>query len=130
MATAFQDSETRSAPTAIGALTIKGELTASEDLTIDGVFEGSIDLRGHTLLTSSRSQVHAAVSARVVTVHGKLEGYINADVVDIVASALVDANVITKKLALEEGAQFNGSVNTERARAAGEVARHRFAQRR
>jgi cytoskeletal protein CcmA (bactofilin family) len=110
-------------------LTIKGHLSAREDLVIEGVFEGSIDLPDHHLMTSAHSRINAAVSARVVTVEGRLEGHINADVVDIVAGALVDANVMAKSLALEEGARFNGSVNTERARAALEIARHRLAQK-
>jgi cytoskeletal protein CcmA (bactofilin family) len=112
-----------------GGLTIKGQLTAREDLMIDGVFEGSIDIPGHHLTTSSRSRVTAVVSARVVTLHGQLEGHISAEVVDIAAGAAVDANVLAGKLALEEGARFNGAVNTERARAAGEIARRKLAQR-
>ena len=74
---------------------------------------------------SHRVGVRATVHARVVTVLGRLEGHIAADLVDIGPDALVDASVITKQLALEEGARFNGAVNTERARAAGEVARRK-----
>jgi cytoskeletal protein CcmA (bactofilin family) len=111
-----------------GALIIKGELTAEEDLTIEGTFEGSIDLRGHDLVASENSQLDAAVTARIVTVMGRVEGQIVADLVDIGSTAIVRANVMTRQLALADGAQFNGSVNTERARAAVEIARHRSAQ--
>jgi cytoskeletal protein CcmA (bactofilin family) len=114
--------------TATGGLKIKGDLTAREDITIEGSFEGSIDVNGHHLVTTAGSQVHAAVSARVVTVLGRLQGHVTADVVDIGPTALVDASVVTKQLSLEEGARFNGAVNTERARAAGNIARHRIAQ--
>lgn len=109
----------------MAGLTIKGELSANEDVTIDGIFEGSIDLPGHKLVATKGARVQAAVTARSVTVDGRLDGHITADIVDIGPTAIVEANVITQRLALEEGALFNGSVNTERARAAGTIARHR-----
>ena len=46
-----------------GGLTIKGELTAAEDLTIDGTFEGSIELPGHRLTVAQGATVNAAVTA-------------------------------------------------------------------
>jgi len=108
------------------ALVIKGELIASEDVMIDGLFEGTIDVKGHNLVAAAGSRVHAAVTARTVTVDGYLEGHITADSVDIGPTATVEANVIAKHFALEEGAHFKGAVNTERARAAGNIARHRL----
>lgn len=107
------------------ALVIKGELTASEDVMIDGLFEGTIDVKGHNVVAGAGSRVRASVTARTVTVDGYLEGHITADSVDIGPTANVEANVIAKKFALEEGAHFKGAVNTERARAAREIARHR-----
>jgi cytoskeletal protein CcmA (bactofilin family) len=106
-------------------LRIRGRLTAAEDLLIDGVFEGVIDLPRHQLTTSARSEVNAIVTARVVTVHGRLEGHISADLVDIAQGARVDANVLARDFALEDGSRFNGAVNTERSRASLEIARHR-----
>jgi len=110
-------------------LRINGDLTAGEDLTIDCTFDGSIQLPGHHLTISPQSQVHAAVSAQIVTVHGQFEGQIEAEILHVLPSASVTATVITKKLTVHEGSLFNGSVNTERARAAGEVAKHRAGQR-
>lgn len=107
------------------ALIIKGELTADEDLTIDGSFEGTIDLQGHHLVAAAASRVRASVTAGAVTLDGHLEGHITADSVDIGPTASVEANVVARHFAIEEGAHFKGSVNTERARAAGNIARHR-----
>jgi cytoskeletal protein CcmA (bactofilin family) len=107
------------------ALIIKGELTADEDLTIDGLFEGTIDLQGHHLVAAPDSRVRASVTAGAVTLDGHLEGHITADSVDIGPTAIVEANVIARHFAIEEGAHFKGSVNTERARAAGSIAKHR-----
>jgi cytoskeletal protein CcmA (bactofilin family) len=109
----------------VSGVTIRGEMSAKEDLTFDGTFEGSIDLRGHHFVASRNARVNASITARAVTVDGRLEGHITADVVDIGPTARVEANVIAPKLAMEEGAEFNGAVNTERARAAGTIARHR-----
>ena len=55
------------------ALRIKGELTASEDVLIDGFFEGTIDVKGHNVIAAAGARVRAAVTARTVTVDGYLE---------------------------------------------------------
>lgn len=106
---------------------IKGELSADEDVTIEGKFEGAIDIPGHRLTVAAGSEVKARVSARAVTVLGRLEGHVTADVVEIRPTAVVDASLIARQFSLEEGGRFNGQVNTERARAAGDILRHRAA---
>lgn len=110
-------------------LRINGDLTAGEDLTVDCTFDGSIQLPGHHLTIAPGSHVHAAVSAQTVTVHGNFEGQIEAEILHVAPSANVTATVMAKKLTVQDGALFNGSVNTERARAAAEVAKHRAGQR-
>jgi cytoskeletal protein CcmA (bactofilin family) len=110
-------------------LSISGDLTAGEDMTVNFTLDGSIQLPGHHLTMTPGSQVHASVSARVVTVHGRFEGQIETEQLTLTSGAQVNATVITTKFSMQEGALFNGSVNTERARAAGEVARHRASQR-
>jgi len=106
-------------------LAIKGELTAAEDVTVDFAFEGYIDLPDHTLIVADGSQVKATVTAKVVSINGRLNGHISADRVEIGPSALVDASVVTPKLGLRDGARFSGAVNTERAQAAAKIAKHR-----
>jgi cytoskeletal protein CcmA (bactofilin family) len=106
-------------------LTIKGELTAAEDVTVDFTFEGYIDLPSHTLIVADGSHVKATVTAKGVHVNGRLDGHISADRVEIGPTALVEGSVVTAKLALKDGAQFIGPVNTERAHAAANVAKHR-----
>jgi cytoskeletal protein CcmA (bactofilin family) len=106
-------------------LTIKGELTAGEDVTVDFAFEGFIDLPGHTLVVADGSHVKATLTAKAVTVHGRLDGHISADRVEIGPTAVVEGSVVTPKLTLKDGAQFTGPVNTERAQAAANIAKHR-----
>lgn len=111
--------------TVVRGLKIKGELVAREDLTIDGVFEGTIDIPGYRLTIGKLSSVNAAVSASEVSVNGRLDGHITADFVELLPGAFVTAHLVTKQFALEDGAKFTGAVNTERARAAASIARHR-----
>ncbi len=108
-----------------GGLKITGELSAAEDVTIDFVFAGYIDLPGHTLIIAAESDVTATVTAKTVTVNGHLHGHISADRVEIGPRAVVEASVVAATLALNDGAQFTGLVNTERAQAAAKVAKHR-----
>jgi cytoskeletal protein CcmA (bactofilin family) len=112
----------------MSGLHIKGELTAEEDVTLDGRFEGAIDLPRHRLVATERSHVNASVTAKTVAVNGHLQGHITADIVNIGPTAIVEASVMAERLGLQDGAQFNGAINSERARAAGTVARHRSTQ--
>lgn len=106
-------------------LTIKGELSAAEDLTIDFSFEGVLEAGGRSILIPEGSHVQATVTAGIVVVHGQLDGHIAADRVELTPTAVVSGSVVSAKLLMADGAVFTGPVNTERARAAGEVARHR-----
>jgi cytoskeletal protein CcmA (bactofilin family) len=106
-------------------LTIKGELTADEDVTVDFAFEGFIDLPGHRLIVAQGSQVQATVNAKTVAVHGRLNGHISAERVEVAQTAVVEGSVVTPHLLVQDGAQLTGPVNTERAQAAATVAKHR-----
>ncbi len=106
-------------------LSIKGELSAAEDMTVDFAFEGYIDLTGHTVVVAEGSRVQATVTAKAVTVHGRLDGHISAERVEVGPTAAVEGSVVTRQLLLHDGARFTGPVNTERAQAAANIARHR-----
>ena len=106
-------------------LTIKGDITAAEDITVDYAVDGSLDLPGNQLVITEGAQLNATVIAASVTVRGHLDGHISTERLEIASSAVVNAGVITSRLALHDGAHFTGPVNTERAKAAASVARHR-----
>jgi cytoskeletal protein CcmA (bactofilin family) len=106
-------------------LTIKGELTAGEDVTIDFAFEGVIDLPGHRLIVAEGSRVQATVTAKAVAVHGRLDGHISAERVEVAPTAVVEGSVVAQHLIVQDGAHLTGPVNTERAHAAANVAKHR-----
>lgn len=109
-------------------LTIKGELSAAEDLTIDFSFEGTLDVADRRVTIPHNSHVQATVTAGVVIIEGELDGHIGADRIELASTAVVNGSIVSAKLVMMDGAVFNGPVNTERARAAAEVAKHRKQQ--
>jgi cytoskeletal protein CcmA (bactofilin family) len=94
---------------------IKGELSGSEDLYVDGQVEGSIELSGNRLIIGPHGQVRANVNAKGVIVQGKLEGNIRAsERAELAKSAVVAGDILTQRVAIEEGAYFKGKVDIQR----------------
>ena len=94
---------------------IKGELSGSEDLYVDGQVEGNIELAGNRLIIGPHGQVRANVSAKGVIVQGKLDGNIRAsERAELTKSAVVTGDIATQRVAIEEGAYFKGKVDIQR----------------
>ena len=94
---------------------IKGELSGSEDLYVDGQVEGSIELSGNRLVIGPHGQVKANVNAKVVIVQGKLDGNIRTtERAELTKSAMVAGDIVTQRVAIEEGAYFKGKVDIQR----------------
>jgi cytoskeletal protein CcmA (bactofilin family) len=94
---------------------IKGELSGSEDLYVDGVVEGSIELQGNNLVIGPNGQVRANVNSKGVVVQGKLEGNIHAsERAELRKSAVAVGDIVTQRIAIEEGAYFKGRVDIQR----------------
>jgi cytoskeletal protein CcmA (bactofilin family) len=97
------------------SVVIKGELSGSEDLYVDGNVEGSIELRNHSLTVGPNGNVKADVSAKAVIIQGKLDGSVNAsDRVELRKSAVVTGDVTTQRIAIEEGAFLKGKVDIQK----------------
>jgi cytoskeletal protein CcmA (bactofilin family) len=97
------------------SVVIKGELSGSEDLYVDGNVEGSIELRNHSLTVGPNGHVKASVSAKAVVIQGKLEGSVTAsERVELRKSALVTGDVVTQHIAIEEGAFLKGKVDIQK----------------
>ena len=89
----------------------RGDLISSEDMTIDGRVEGTIDVRDHHLTIGPNGNIAADVTANSMTVFGKVLGNIvSKDKVDIRVGASVEGGVQCKTLAIQEGAYFCGKV--------------------
>ena len=94
---------------------IKGELSGSEDLYVDGQVEGNIELSGNRLIIGPHGQVRANVNAKGVIVQGKLDGNIRAsERAELAKSAVVTGDIATQRIAIEEGAYFKGKVDIQR----------------
>jgi cytoskeletal protein CcmA (bactofilin family) len=97
------------------SVVIKGELSGSEDLYLDGNVEGSIDLRDHSLTVGPNGKVKANVSAKGVIIQGKLDGSVNAsDRVELRQTAVVTGDVTTQRISIEEGAFLKGKVDIQK----------------
>jgi cytoskeletal protein CcmA (bactofilin family) len=97
------------------SVVIKGELSGSEDLYVDGSVDGKIELRNHSLTIGPNGKVKADVSAKVVVIQGKLDGSVIAsDRVDLRKSAVVTGDLATQRIAIEEGAFLKGKVDVQK----------------
>ena len=95
---------------------IKGELSGSEDLTIEGNCEGRIELRDNVLTIGPNGKIRAEVFAKSVIVLGEVVGNVTAsEKVDIRDNGSVDGDIISPRVAIAEGAHFRGSVDMQRA---------------
>ena len=91
---------------------LKGELSASEDLLIEGQFEGTISLEDHCLTVGGDGQVKAEVRARQVVILGSVSGNVVArEKVAIRRSGHVVGDLLAGAVAIEEGAYFKGSID-------------------
>src|SRR5216683_1653910 len=97
------------------SVVIKGELNGSEDLTIEGHVEGTIQLKEHVLTIGPNGRIKAQVFAKSVIVQGEVTGNVTAsDKVDIRDNGSVDGDIISPRVAIAEGAHFRGSVDMQR----------------
>jgi len=97
------------------SLTIKGDLSGSEDLYIDGQIEGSIEMKGNRLTIGPNGRVKANVSARTAVIQGNLQGNVVAtERVDLKQSAIVLGDIATQRISIEEGAYFKGGIDIQR----------------
>jgi cytoskeletal protein CcmA (bactofilin family) len=94
------------------SLVIKGEVTGSESLYIDGRVEGSINLPGNRVTVGRNGVVAANINAREVVVLGKVKGNLTAsDRVDIRNEGSLTGDVVAQRVSIEDGAFFKGGID-------------------
>jgi len=120
-------SETPAVPRAVSAstadqatigksLVIKGEVTGSESLYIDGRVEGSINLAGNRVTVGRNGVVSANINAREIVVLGKVRGNLTAsDRVDIRSDGSLTGDVVAARISIEDGAFFKGGIDIRKA---------------
>jgi cytoskeletal protein CcmA (bactofilin family) len=94
---------------------IKGELSGSEDLYLDGEVEGNILLKDHNLTIGPNGRVRANIQAKDVVVHGKVDGNVQGtDRVELKRSAVLSGDISTQRIVIEDGAFFKGAIDIKK----------------
>ena len=97
------------------SVVIKGDLSSSEDLTIDGQVEGTIELRQNVLTIGPNARIKAQVVAKAIVVEGQVTGNLTAsEHVDIRDHGSVDGDLVAPRVAIADGAHFRGSIDMQR----------------
>src|SRR5436309_5595 len=97
------------------SIVINGELSGSEDLTIEGRVDGKIELRDHVLTVGSNGRIKAQVSAKAIVVLGQVTGNLNAtEKVDIKESGSVEGDIVAPRVAIADGSHFKGSIDMQK----------------
>src|SRR6202047_1605550 len=97
------------------SLHVKGEISGSEDLLIDGSVEGLIQLDERKLTVGATAKVTADIIAREVVVFGTVKGNLRAkDRIEIKKDGSVNGDLTTSRIMIEDGAYFKGSVEIDR----------------
>ena len=97
---------------------LRGELSADEDLLIEGQFEGVVALEEHCLTVGAEGKVKAEIRARQVVIQGQVTGNVAArEKVEICRSGHVVGDLVAGAIAIEEGAYFKGSIDILREEA-------------
>ena len=105
------------------SVVIKGELSGSEDLTIEGQVDGKIELRQNVLTIGPNGKIKAQVFAKSVVILGEVTGNVTAsEKVDIRDNGSVDGDIAAPRVAIAEGAHFRGSIDMQRAGASAKPA--------
>jgi cytoskeletal protein CcmA (bactofilin family) len=95
---------------------IKGEITGSEDLFIDGNVEGKVTFRNAVLTVGPNASVKGDIDAREIVVRGRVEGKLDgSERVQIWHSAKVNGDIRSQRIAIEDGAEFRGKVEAGKA---------------
>jgi cytoskeletal protein CcmA (bactofilin family) len=98
------------------SVTIKGELSASEDLTLYGQMEGSITLPDHTLTVGPHADIKAAIAAKAVVIMGAVTGNVTAgEKIEIQNTGSINGDVVAPRLAIADGGSLRGKVQMPRS---------------
>jgi cytoskeletal protein CcmA (bactofilin family) len=116
--------------TTIGTtVVITGELTSSEDITIQGCVNGHVLVRAAALTIGEHAQLRADVRASRVVVHGQLRGSIVAsERIELAPGAMVQGSLSANQVVLEDGTRFNGRIDMGQRTIAARLAQFKASQ--
>ena len=101
------------------SLKVKGAISGNEDLYIDGEIEGTVELEQNSLTVGPNGKVHADVTARSITILGRVQGNVRAgERIEIRKTGSLEGDLVTARIVIEDGAVFRGSIDIIKAGAA------------
>ena len=111
------DSTIHRSPACLGpSLHVKGDITGTEDLLIDGSIEGMIQLNDSKLTVGRAAKLKADVNAREVVVYGCVQGNVHATGrIEIKKGGSVIGNLRTAQIMIDDGADFKGSIEIDKS---------------
>jgi len=105
------------------SLSVKGQISGTEDLYIDGEVEGTVELKDHNITVGPNGRVSANLHGRDVVVLGRVKGNIRAvDRLEIRKTGSLMGDIITARVVIEDGAYFKGSIDIQKPGAKSEPA--------
>ena len=115
--------------TTIGpTVSISGELTSGEDITVEGRVNGQLIVRDSALTIGEQAQLHADIRGARVMVRGQLKGSIVAtERIELAASAAVEGSLSANRVVLADGSRFNGGIDMDQRTIAARIAQFKAA---
>ena len=108
------------------SITVKGRLSATDHIIIEGTVEGDVVVPDHGVAVTGIARIRGDVFARTVTVLGRIDWNLTASrLIELRASCVVSGRLSSPSLIIEDGARFSGPVEPDKANAALALARHR-----
>jgi cytoskeletal protein CcmA (bactofilin family) len=100
------------------SLRIEGNVVSSQDLTIEGQVEGTIEIGEQTLIIGTGATVKAHLTARIITISGAVTGNVTAsEKLELRATGSVLGDLVTPRLLMADGAAITGKVDVDRKNA-------------
>jgi len=101
-----------SVPSRIGkSIAIKGELSGSESVYLDGELEGSVELLDGGLTVGPDGRIRANLRARSIVIQGRVDGNLyGLERVELKKSATFAGDIYTPRIAIEDGAVLEGNM--------------------
>jgi cytoskeletal protein CcmA (bactofilin family) len=97
------------------SILIKGELSGSESVYLNGELEGSVELRDGSLTVGPNGRIRANVEARNIVLHGPVDGNLyGSERVGLKKSAVLVGDINTPRITIEDGAYLKGNVQIQK----------------
>ena len=100
------------------SISIKGDVVGDEDTILEGRVEGRVSLRNFHLTIGPNGDIQGEVSAKQVTVVGKIAGNVIAsERIEVRETGRIQGDLIAPRLTVAEGAVINGAITMKEANA-------------